>query len=112
MTSQQQPSPMFIGSAEPIGEAKRVAVRSDHDVLVSLAQLMEESLAVQRKILAALGASSDSRSSVEVKTSARGVDVGSKCYADSSMDGLSERATAEYFATLDAVQGRLNGGVK
>lgn len=90
-------------------EAER-AMRKDSSALFSIASLLEEILATQRRMLAALGSSSDSRSSVEVKTSTRGVDIASKCYASSSMDDLSERAVAEYFATLEDVQRRLTGG--
>lgn len=90
----------------------RSSGRSDTELLNSLCHLMEETLMVQRHILNALGSSSDSRSSIEVKTSTRGVDISSKHYADSSMDGLSDRAVDEYFATLDRVQARINGASK
>lgn len=45
--------------------------RSDHAVLVSMAQLLEETLAVQRHILAKLGQASEDRSSVKVETGAK-----------------------------------------
>jgi hypothetical protein len=84
--------------------------RSEHDLLVSLAQLLEESLAVQRHILAKLGQSTDSRSSVEVKTSTRGVDIAAKSYADSDVSAQVTPAVLAYFDTLEQVQARLNGG--
>jgi hypothetical protein len=86
-----------------------VETPSIYDTLDLIARGLAELITLQQRMLAALGSSSDSRSSVEVKTSTRGVDVASKAYADSSMDGLSELAVERYFATLADVQQRLNG---
>lgn len=90
--------------------AGRPEQRETHDVLVSMCQLAEEQLAVSRHILAALGSSNDSRSSIEIKTSTRGVDIASKAYEGSSTFGLVDLAVENYFATLDKVQARINGG--
>jgi hypothetical protein len=83
--------------------------RSDHAVLVSIAQLLEESLRVQRHVLAKVAQSTDSRSSVEVKTSTRGVDIAAKSYADSDVSAQVTPAVLAYFDTLEQVQARLNG---
>jgi hypothetical protein len=108
-------SPMFQGPAQPVAEGealaegKRVQIRSDHAVLVSLAQLAEESLAVQRHTLAALGASSESRSSATVKTSARTVDLECKSYDDGHLVPALDEAIAEYargMRELAALQAR------
>jgi hypothetical protein len=75
-------------------ESRRVPIErvSTTDVLVNIAQLMTEQLAALQHIEKRLGDASDSRSSVEIKTSTRGVDVTVKAYAGS--DILEARATA------------------
>jgi len=78
----------------PIAEAHR----SDHDVLVSIANLLEENLAVLRHILTTLRSSSDSRSSAELKVSSARTapDPTVKVYEGSPVDGLVETALTEF----------------
>lgn len=71
------PSPMFADSATPmdegevLAESKRVQIRSDHAVLVSLAQLAEEILAELHHIRVTLGSSSEDRTSVKIETGSK-----------------------------------------
>lgn len=83
--------------------------RSLDDLALPTESTLLEILAELRKLSAARGSSSDSRSSIEIKTSTRGVDISSKCYADSPMDGLVDTAVANYFDTMSKVQARING---
>lgn len=83
---------------------------ADRNPNISSANTLIQVLGELKHIRAALTASSDSRSSVEVKTSTRGVDIASKCYEGSPMVGLDDEAVAKYFSTLEKVQARLNGG--
>lgn len=83
-----------------------------YESLTLIATALREVAESQRKLLAALGSSSDSRSSIEVKTSTRGVDVACKSYAQSDISGLVTPAVDAYFATLAEVQRRLNGEVQ
>jgi len=94
-------SPMYRDSAQPVdegevlAEAKRVQIRSDHAVLVSVAQLLEEMLA-ELKALTARAAAGESRSSATIKTSARGVDLEVKSYADGLLPDAIGDALAGY----------------
>ncbi len=89
----------------------RITVRRSSDQFIqSLCQLTEETLAELRHIRAALGSSSDSRSSVEIKTSTRGVDISSKAYEGSSTDGLVDLAVSNYFEAISKVQARVDVG--
>lgn len=110
-------SPLFLDSAQEVPEPRRIPVeRADDvlhqrealDVLITIQMSLEELVAGQRRMLAAFGTSSDSRSSVEVKTSTRGVDIASKSYDGSDVQAQVTPAVAAYFETLAAVQGRLN----
>lgn len=70
--------------------------RTDHQVLVSIAQLLEEQLAEIKHLRAAVGAAAESRSSASVKTSARGYDCDIKSYADGLLDTAIDEAVAGY----------------
>lgn len=98
--------------------------RTEREILISIAQLLEEVLAVQRHLLSAVSALNqgsallatneprESRSSLEVKTSTRGVDITSKVYAQSDIEPLPSAAVDAYFEALAQVQARLNGGTQ
>lgn len=87
------------------------APRTDREVLADIACLLEESLAVQKHLLAALRGGSDSRSSVEIKTSTRGVDVSTKVYAGSDIGEAERAAVDSYLRVCSELTARLvNGG--
>ena len=69
-----------------------------------------EILAVLREINAKLASSGDSRSSVEEKTSTRGVDVTTKAYQGSPIIEAEGEAIASYFRTVNEVADRLQRG--
>ena len=65
------PSPLFTDSAQPIPEGQRIPIRTDHDVLVSIAELLEENLAIAKHALARLSEASEDRTSVKIETGAK-----------------------------------------
>lgn len=77
------------------------------EILSTISATLLDMLAMQRQILAALGTSSDSRSSVEVKTSTRGVDISSKSYDHSDVQAQVGPAVDAYFAAMHMVQERV-----
>jgi hypothetical protein len=84
-------------------------VRSELQVLISVAQLLEETLAEVKHLNARLGSAADRTSSVEVKTSTRGVDIACKAYSGSDILGAESEAVRSYFRVLNDIQDRLNG---
>lgn len=84
---------------------------TDREVLMNIAYLLEEQLAVQRHLLAAFRSSADARSSVEIKTSTRGVDVSTKAYAGSDIAEAEGAAVESYLRVCNQLTARLmNGG--
>jgi hypothetical protein len=90
-------------------DGTRVAVeteRTGHQMLVSIAQLLEELLAQTRHVRAAVeSASSGTHSSVEIKTSTRGVDVTTKAYEGSDITIAGDAAMAEFVRVTAAMNG-------
>lgn len=82
--------------------------RTDHQVLVSIAALLEELVAEIRHLRSDINARAGSASSVEVKTSTRGVDICAKSYADSPIDVAGDAAVDEYFRVMAQVQAQLD----
>lgn len=80
------------------------------DLLISQNQLSVEMLSELRHLRAQLGRTSESRSSVEIKTSTRGVDIAAKSYDGSPSIGLVEDAVNNYFRAMREVQDRINRG--
>jgi hypothetical protein len=73
------------------------------------AQLLVEILAEVKHLNARLGSAADRTSSVEIKTSTRGVDVTCKAYSGSDILGAESEAVRSYFRVLNDIQDRLNG---
>jgi hypothetical protein len=80
-----------------------------HDILIRIQMTLEENLAELRHLNARLGSSAERASSVEVKTSTRGVDVAVKAYAGSDIQEAETEAVRLYFRVLNDIQDRLNG---
>ncbi len=59
-------------------------------------------------LLARLGESAHDRSSVEVKTSTRGVDIAAKAYAGSDIGEVQDAAVDAYFGAMADIQARLS----
>jgi hypothetical protein len=72
------------------------AERTDHQVLVSIAQLQTEQLAALQHIRKSLDQPTESRSSCTVKTSTRGHDLEVKSYADGLLAPAVNEALREY----------------
>lgn len=62
-----------------------------------------------RQILDKLASEASAQSSVEIKTSARGVDVTVKVYAGSPVEEASNVALSEYFRVAQEIEQRLMG---
>lgn len=97
---------------EVLSQAALIAlVRMLDDRLEAIAHpatedLLEQLLAETRHIRAAVEtASSGARSSVEVKTSTRGVDVSCKAYEGSDITAAGDAAMAEYQRVVAAMNG-------
>jgi hypothetical protein len=71
-----------------------------HSLLVSISATLE---GIESK----LASVAETPSSVEVKTSTRGVDVSAKAYAGSDISPAQKAAVEAYFAALEDVQQRL-----
>jgi hypothetical protein len=85
--------------------------RTEREILIDIADLLVKQTAVLEHIRVALGQSAERRSSVEIKTSTRGVDIASKAYEGSPIIDAEGEAVASYFRVLNEVQERLaNGG--
>jgi hypothetical protein len=81
---------------------------SEHDELV---RLLQELLDVNKTMATAIddlslkiASNAETPSSVEVKTSARGLDVTAKAYAGSPISEAGSAAYIEYFRVLDAIE--------
>jgi hypothetical protein len=81
---------------------------SEHAELV---RLLQELLDVSRTMAMAINdlalkdaSTAEARSSVEVKTSTRGVDVTAKAYAGSPIQEAGTAAYIEYFRVLDVIE--------
>lgn len=98
----------------PTADTRRVPIqRADHEAVLSdIADMLGRQIGLLEHISGklALSSSSDSRSSLEVKTSTRGVDIASKTYEGSPTDGLVDMAVANYFEAMAQVQERINAG--
>jgi hypothetical protein len=70
--------------------------RTDHQVLVSIAQLLTEQLATMQHIRQSLDQPTESRSSCTVKTSTRGHDLEVKSYNDGLLAGAVNDALENY----------------
>jgi hypothetical protein len=77
--------------------ARRIPVdRTDTDVLISIANLLEEVLAVQRHMLARISDTADSRSSVEIATNSKGTNITCKAYSGSDIEQAESAALESY----------------
>ncbi len=73
----------------------------------SIAQLLVEILTELKHLNNRLGTSAESRSSVEVKTSTRGVDIAAKSYSGSDIETCESAAVDAYFRVMAEIQQRL-----
>ena len=96
--------------------ARRVLAAKGQDVNRSTVDLLEAMLlelhslnARLERIEQKLASTAETPSSVEIKTSTRGVDIGVKAYAGSDVVDPRTRAVEQYFAAIEDVQQRLNG---
>lgn len=69
-------------------------------------QQISEALA---RIETRLASEATTPSSVEVKTSARGVDIATKCYVGSPVREAGDAAVEEYFRVAQEIEARLMG---
>jgi hypothetical protein len=77
--------------------ARRIPLeRTDTDVLISIANLLEEVLAVQRHMLARISDTADSRSSVEIATNSKGTNITCKAYSGSDIEQAESAALESY----------------
>lgn len=79
-----------------LGGRVRPVMRTDHEVLVDIADLLTRSLAQLEHIRHLLEQPTEARSSAEVKTSPRGHDLAVKSYADGFLQKATEDAVSEY----------------
>jgi len=70
---------------------------------------MEEVLALLRSIDAKLGNTASGASSVEIKTSTRGVDITAKAYAGSEITSAGDAAVDEFIRVGREIEKRLMG---
>jgi len=70
---------------------------------------LDEMLSLLRSVEAKLGSSGERTSSVEVKTSTRGVDITTKAYAGSPITSAGDAAMDEFIRVGREVERRLTG---
>jgi hypothetical protein len=101
---------LLVELGHPTADTRRVPIqRADHDVLGDIAEMLGRTIGLLEHISGKLATSSDSRSSVEIKTSTRGMDITSKCYDGSDVGDQVGPAVMAYFEAMRQVQERLNG---
>ncbi len=83
--------------------------RDPHDIAIATESTLIEILAELKRLNSR---PAESRSSVEIKTSTRGVDISAKAYDGSDVEAQVGPAVTAYFAAMAQVQAQLNGNGK
>ena len=80
---------------------------TEHTLIAHLRHIEELLLSIDEK----LGSSANGVSSVEVKTSTRGVDITTKAYSQSPIEPAGNAAMDEFIRVGKEIERRLMGGV-